>query len=1114
VILRAIRLYVAAIILFSATTDFPSAASAEAVNNPSLLSGQRAFTKGPSSLLTMAACAMQPRGLVAWYRGENNALDEIGNATDYKGFNGTFSTGMVGAAFSFAGQDQLFYIDNEANPEKAAASAVSIAAWVRPEHLPGRQVIISRYIWGQGHAWELAIENGKLSFDVHQTDSIKRTAVTNGPVIAAGVFQHVAVTFHLVDQQIRFFVNGAPAQASETESGHLRSINSFFTTDNVGARTDLFGSLPGDTFRGQIDEVQVFNNRLGGGDIASIFGSGIMGLCPNPVKSGRVYTFGDAPLDDVPLTTIDGLKSVRTDSDGYYLARQGAGESYIPRISTHVFAQPDGPIILGRQAGGANDFFGFLSNDNFREAYVLEGDSGEVEGITIGATRENGEPDHTGTLSVNSVWYRWRAPRGGSFTFTLGGSRFNTLLAVYTGSSVSALTKITANDDIGPSASSRVSFHAVAGTEYFVAVDGRMGWAGAGHFRLAYHPDDFAPGLRLSGHVTKNGNSIPGVSITAKTTTGRVANTTLTDAEGRYSFFLPLGIASVKLTVYGQEKIPLGFAEFSGITQDQVIDFAQTLRGQPGYVLISQIVGLQNALGLTVSYSGPGVVGDVPCAIGSAGTSGDSFTCAGITPYSTLTITPRHPTAKFVPSSTTINNISANIVGGLFLANPGSSRTISGKATKDGVPLPGVLVFLDLDLAKLTSVRTDTEGNYRFENLPSGRIYSVHAAMAGHELAQTYRYPDLQTDEVANFIATSSCSYALSSSKQSFPPEGGYGFVSISTGNTCEWQSSALSPDVTLSSTLAFKGSGTISYHVSPNLGPSRVVYLYAGGKVLRLEQAGLHVIGSFDFDGDGRSDFAVRRPADNVWYFLRTTAGYTGFEYGIVGDLMAPADYDGDGKTDVAVFRPSNGTWYIAGSSVGFYLDSWGQVGDLPVPADFDGDGRADVAVYRPSNGTWYLKRSSAGIQITQFGINGDKPQIGDFDGDGKADLAVVRPSENTWHLLKSSNAFTGFTWGVPGDLSVPADYDGDSKTDPAVFRPSNGTWYIAGSSSGFSIRNWGANGDLPVVADYDGDGKADLAVFRPSNNTWYISASRDGMRVTQFGANADVPVHSAFNY
>jgi len=270
-----------------------------------------------------------------------------------------------------------------------------------------------------------------------------------------------------------------------------------------------------------------------------------------------------------------------------------------------------------------------------------------------------------------------------------------------------------------------------------------------------------------------------------------------------------------------------------------------------------------------------------------------------------------------------------------------------------------------------------------------------------------------------------------------------------------------------------------------------------------------------FDFDGDGRSDLAVRRPSDNVWYFLRTTAGFTGLQYGEPGDVMAPADYDGDGKTDVAVFRTSSGTWYVAGSAAGFYTVGWGADGDLPVPADYDGDGKADLAVYRPSNGTWYRKFSKGDeISVVQFGTPEDKPQLGDFDGDGKADLAVYRPSNNTWYFLRTSNGFTAFSWGASGDITAPADYDGDGRQDVAVFRPSTGIWFIAGSSSGFSIRNWGADGDIPISADYDGDGKSDVALFRPSTNVWYIYSTTSGISQYSFGADGDAAIASAFSF
>ena len=269
------------------------------------------------------------------------------------------------------------------------------------------------------------------------------------------------------------------------------------------------------------------------------------------------------------------------------------------------------------------------------------------------------------------------------------------------------------------------------------------------------------------------------------------------------------------------------------------------------------------------------------------------------------------------------------------------------------------------------------------------------------------------------------------------------------------------------------------------------------------------------DFDGDGKTDFAVYRT--NGWWIILGSRNNSLIEIYIPASALLPNDYNNDGRTDTVGY--GGGVWRMPAlnesNSSGFRELTFGQNTDRPFSADFDGDGCADFTIFDTVQGGWQVMLSQKNyyspriIDRISFGFGTDKPVPADYDGDGRDDIAVFRPSQGVWYIWQSSdNSVRGISFGIASDQLVPGDYDGDGKTDQAVYR--NGVWYVLQSlDNSVYTANWGLNGDIPVPGDYDGDSKLDIAVFRPSNGTWYVRKSSDSsLLYVQWGRSTDAPV------
>jgi len=129
------------------------------------------------------------------------------------------------------------------------------------------------------------------------------------------------------------------------------------------------------------------------------------------------------------------------------------------------------------------------ANDNFEKAILLNGNTFSVGGSNVGATAQIGEPKHAGERGGKSVWWCWTAPANGTLILTTAGSAYDTLLAVYTGAEVAALSVVRSNDDESSILrTSRTTTSVVAGEVYRIAVDGYQGNQGTIQLAGSFEP--------------------------------------------------------------------------------------------------------------------------------------------------------------------------------------------------------------------------------------------------------------------------------------------------------------------------------------------------------------------------------------------------------------------------------------------------------------------------------------------------------------------------------------------------------------------------------------------------------------------------------------------------
>lgn len=244
-----------------------------------LAAGPVAAASAPvGSASVTAACALPPPGLVAWWAGENDALDTYiahpGSLLHGLGF----APGRVGQAFSVDGVDDAMAVGMVGAVGVAEDSPFSIAAWINAADpgAAGLHVIAANYM-GEGggtgnFSTYLLLTAGQLSFAVNerQIQGISAdTPITSGWHFVSATYDGTTLAVY-VDASLRTSVSRNFSGASGNTRGW--SVGNFSEETNAAHGY----SSP---FNGLVDEVTIFDRALAPSDIAAIYAADSAGLC-------------------------------------------------------------------------------------------------------------------------------------------------------------------------------------------------------------------------------------------------------------------------------------------------------------------------------------------------------------------------------------------------------------------------------------------------------------------------------------------------------------------------------------------------------------------------------------------------------------------------------------------------------------------------------------------------------------------------------------------------------------------------------------------------------------------------------------------------------------------
>ncbi len=247
----------------------------------------------PSTCLP-ADCVSPPADLAGWWPGDGSSANLWGTNQAVLKNGATYAPGCVANAFHLDGVDD--FVEASHSPDLVATGSLTVVTWVKPTVALSRQAswgrLVDKYDLGTSttgrRGWALMTSGnstspGRLGFEVADgtgTASAGWKSVWTAEIDLAlsNRWTHLAGVYDLTAGNLGLYANGVLRTQSV-----ISPYGAASTTLPLRFGCDSKGTS---RFKGDLDEVVIFNRALSADEIAVMYAAGTNGMCKDQVPAG------------------------------------------------------------------------------------------------------------------------------------------------------------------------------------------------------------------------------------------------------------------------------------------------------------------------------------------------------------------------------------------------------------------------------------------------------------------------------------------------------------------------------------------------------------------------------------------------------------------------------------------------------------------------------------------------------------------------------------------------------------------------------------------------------------------------------------------------------------